>query len=92
MVSKLNKTVPNVFNINILVIFDQEKSYPAGLLLFRPASRTGMSRKSVTSRTSLACAPVSLQRYANAALRKLSDQVYQTFRTAPCIYGGSGNV
>jgi hypothetical protein len=37
----------------------------------------GMSRKLVTSWTSLAFAPVSLKRYANAALRKLSEQVFQ---------------
>ncbi|MDR1203820.1 MAG: hypothetical protein LBL58_19595, partial [Tannerellaceae bacterium] len=39
----------------------------------------GMSRKLVTSRTPHAFAPVSLKRYANAALRKLSEQVFQTF-------------
>jgi hypothetical protein len=40
-------------------------------------------RNFVSSWTSFVFAPVSLKRYANATLRKLSEQVFQTFRTAP---------
>ena len=50
------------------------------ILNFRKNAGSGLSKKFVTSRTALAFSPVSLKRYENAAIRKVSEQVFQTFR------------
>ena len=45
----------------------------------------GLSKKLVISRTALVFSPVSLKRYENTALRKVSEQVFQTFQTPPML-------
>jgi hypothetical protein len=52
--------------------------------LFSPAfspetPQRGLSRKLITSRTALVFSPVSLKRYENTALKKLSEQVFKLF-------------
>jgi len=41
----------------------------------------GAVQEVVTSRPALAFSPVSLKRYENAVIKKVSEQVFQTFRT-----------
>ena len=45
--------------------------------------KLGLTEKFVTSRSALAFSPVSMKRYENAAIRKVSEQVFQTIQTPP---------
>ena len=47
----------------------------------------GLSKKSVTSRPAFVFSPVSLKQCENTAIRKMSEQVFQTFRTSPFNQG-----